>query len=266
MTEKLDRRIPLATAPNMRDLGGLPVEGGVVTPRSVFRSASLANLNDEDTHKFSELDITTVYDLRTADERQSAPDRIPAKTTSIPLDVLADSKVAAAANIGKIMGNPKAMAAALEQAGSATALLEDSYRDIIALPSALAAYRAFYQGLADGERQGSVLFHCTTGKDRTGWAAASLLMLLGADDTVVREDYLQTNTDLLPALQPFIDKIAEAGVDPSFVMPILGVQESYLDTALDEVDSRFGSLESYFTQGLGLDAGTIDAVRKRFIA
>jgi len=265
MTDPTDRRVPLRTAANMRDLGGLAVDGGVFAPRKVFRSASLAGLSDEDQRAFAELGIRTVYDFRTAGERSDAPDLVPETIPSVPLDVLADSPVAAAANINALVSDPSLLAGVLD-GGRAESLLQDSYRDIVRLPSALAAYREFYRGLADADRAGAALFHCTTGKDRTGWAAASLLALLGADDATIRADYLQTNTDLLPTLQPVIDRAEAAGVDPELLLPVLGVRESYLDAAFEEVETRFGTIEGYFDTGLGLDAAMIDALRGRLVA
>ena len=264
MTE-LDRRIPLASVMNMRDLGGLPVAGGTLASGQVYRSATLAALSAEDGEEFAARGISTVYDLRTAKERAGAPDRVPESIPSVSLDVLADAPAAAAANINEMMSNP----AAIEQAfsgGQATELLASAYRDIVGLPSALRAYRTFFGGLTDPSRAGAVLFHCTTGKDRTGWAAAALLTLLGARDDVIRADYLQTNTDLLPALQPVIDRAAAAGVDPELLRPVLGVDERYLDAAYDEVEQRFGSIEGYFSEGLGLGAADIEALRERFVA
>jgi len=50
------------------------------------------------------------------------------------------------------------------------------------------------------------VFHCTAGKDRTGWAAASTLLLLGVSTGDVFADYLLTNDQLRPALQPLLDQ------------------------------------------------------------
>jgi protein-tyrosine phosphatase len=111
--------------------------------------------------------------------------------------------------------------------------------------------------LADAGR-GGVLFHCTTGKDRTGWAAASLMLLLGVDEDAVTEDYLRTNADLLPAMQPVLDRFAGQGGDPDVLLPVLGVREEYLRTALDEVGVRFGGIRGYATDGLGLTEQDLD--------
>lgn len=264
MTAPLDRRVPLQTAPNLRDLGGLVARDGVVAPGRVYRSATLARLGGGDLARFAELGITTVYDLRTAGERAASPDSLPDGVRIVGLDVLADSTEDVAASVGQLATNPAALAAALGD-GRGVALMEESYRNIVSLPSALAAYRAFFLGLIDPGRTGAALFHCTTGKDRTGWAAASLLLLLGVDEGDVRADYLQTNTDLLPALQPIIDAAAAQGVDTSLLMPVLGVSGEYLDAAIAEATTRFGGIDGYARTGLGLTDADLAALRARFV-
>ena len=99
------RRIPLPSAPNMRDLGGLPVSGGVVRAGEVFRSASVAKLSDADQEAFGELGIATVYDLRTARERGTEPDRLPASIPSVHLDVMADDEAVTTAGVTVLRGD-----------------------------------------------------------------------------------------------------------------------------------------------------------------
>jgi protein-tyrosine phosphatase len=81
----------------------------------------------------------------------------------------------------------------------------------------------------------------------------------------VYADYLLTNDQLVPALQPLVDKFAAAGGDPDLLTPVLGVQRSYLDAGLDEMKKRYKSLDGYFTDGLGLEAGTIEKIRSDFV-
>ena len=66
-------------------------------------------------------------------------------------------------------------------------------------------------------------------------------------------DYLLTNRDLLPALQPYLDRFEAAGGDPALLTPVLGVETIYLQTALEELRTRFGTIERYFSQALGID-------------
>lgn len=88
-------------------------------------------------------------------------------------------------------------------------LFGSAYREIVSLPSALAAYWRMFTEILDDERR-PALFHCTTGKDRTGRAAAATLTLLGVSEKDVLADFLITNRDLLPALKPYFDRFASA--------------------------------------------------------
>lgn len=262
-TNPPDRRVVLATAPNMRDLGGIPVSGGVVRTGLLYRSASLAKLDEADEVVFESLGITTVYDLRTAAEREDAPDRVALDVRTMWLDVVADSQDNVAAQIPTLLANPAALEDMLG-GGRADGYLADANRKFVSLPSALAAYRSFYLDLIDENRTGAALFHCTTGKDRTGWAAASFLLLLGASEDDVRADYLETNTDLAPALQPMLAALQAKGVRTELLDPILGVRDSYLDAALDELRTRYGTIEDYAREGLGLTDLQIGELRRRF--
>lgn len=260
------RAIPIATAPNLRGLGGLPVEDGTFRNGEVFRSAELIGLDDQSRAAVAQLGITTVFDLRTAAQQTNAPETLADGIRTIVLDVLADSSDdAAALGSSTELFNDPAVAEQILGDGKAHELMIGSYKDIILLPSALSSYRAFLLELVDPARSGAVLFHCTTGKDRTGWAAALILSLLGASQDTIYGDYLLTNEDLAPATQPVLDHAAAAGVDPDLLRPVLGVDQSYLDTAFATLHATYGSLEGYLSQGLGLDQDVVSALRLRFV-
>lgn len=253
-----DQTIPgaslgLATLPNLRDLGGWPTAAGPVRHGVLYRSTELHELAGADVDALASLGLRTIYDLRSVAEREARPDRAPEGVRDLSLDVLADATGAAPAELPALIADP-ARTTELLGDGGAIALFSGAYRDIVALPSALAAYRAMFADLADGGGT-PALFHCTTGKDRTGWAAAATLLLLGVGEDDVRREYLLTNDQLLPALQPLFDRFAQAGGDPALLEPVLGVRSEYLDCALDEMRTRFGDVEGYFADGLGLDAG-----------
>jgi len=256
------QQIMIATVPNLRDLGGWPTPDGHVRYGLLFRSAEFSNLHGDDAAAFARLGIRSVYDLRTHAERARQPNQLPAGTEYVVLDILKDSSQAGAAQLLTVLADPKA-AEAMLGGGKALTLFEQSYREIVSLPSALAGYRQFFSAIA-GEEHTPAVFHCTTGKDRTGWAAASTLLLLGVSTDDVFADYLLTNDQLLPALQPVLDQFRSIGGDPELLMPVVGVRKEYLETALDEMRKRYKTVDGYFSQGLGLDAATIGKLRVRF--
>lgn len=253
-------RIAIPTAPNLRDLGDWPTrDGGRTRSGLVFRSAELSGLSGEDLTTFAELGIRTVCDLRTTHEIDDQPDLLPEGLSPTHLDVLADQDNAAPAEIREMFAQPT-LAGELLGDGQAERYFEHAYRDFVTLDSARSAYGQLFRAIADAEGE-PLLFHCATGKDRTGWATAALLLLLGVNEADVMEEYLQTNTDLLPMIQPWLDQFREVGGDPELLRPIVGVQESYLESALEQMRASYGDIEGYFTQGLGLSEETVATLR-----
>lgn len=251
--------IPLASVPNLRDVGGYATQDGRRVKRGLlYRSTELDKLAGDDLTAFSRLGIRTVFDLRTEEERRAQPDHVPEDVRLVVCDVLADSQHAAPAQLLKALTDPVAAERLLGD-GRAAALFQQGYREIVSLPSALTAYRRMIVDVLDDRRP--ALFHCTTGKDRTGWGAAAILTLLGVSEENVFADYMITNRDLLPALQPYFDQFAAAGGDPELLRPVLGVETGYLRAAFDEMRTRFGTIENYFSDGLRINAADQETVR-----
>mgnify|MGYP001375669915 FL=1 len=249
--------------PNLRDLGGWPARDGVVARGVLFRSAGFGGLSGAGLAAFTRLGIVTVYDLRTAAERAAQPDTPPDGVAGVALDVMGDSASQAPAMLLQVAHDPRAAERVLG-GGRAEALFVAGYREIVSLPSARAGYGRLFRELADG-RHLPALFHCTTGKDRTGWAAAAALMLLGVSDEDVMTDFLLTNEQLTPFVRPIAARFAAMGGDPRLLDPVLGVRREYLEAAVDEMRSRHGDIEGYFTDGLGLDGTTLGALRRALI-
>lgn len=256
--------------PNLRDLGGWQgTDGGKVRFGRLYRSTDFRNLPADKLDLLDPLRLRTVYDLRSASEREALPDPVLTGVTDVPLDVLADVVASFAGNTGKIMSDPKAMLAAMKaldaHPGALVSVMTSTYQSIVSADSAKSSYRRFYLGLL-GEDEAPSLFHCSTGKDRTGWAAASFLSLMGVSRDDVYADYLLTNDRLVPALKPIFDEFAAAGGDPDELLPVLGVRREYLDAAFGEVESAFGSLAGYFSGGLGIDDAAQAKLREAYLA
>ena len=145
------------------------------------------------------------------------------------------------------------------------ALFAKAYREFVTLPSSRKAYGRLFADLAK-EGDLPAVVHCTAGKDRTGWAVAALLALLGVPEEEIAADFLRSNEYVLPAYQKTIDGFAGAGGDPAVARAILGVRAGYLEAAFDEVKGKYGTVERYFSEGLGVDAAGQKALRDRFLA
>ena len=261
---KPGQSLGITSVVNLRDLGGYTTsDGKTVATGLVYRSNLLSGIPEEDMEKLAVLDLKVDYDLRTADEKNARPDELPAGVEYVWLDVLADSPQAGPAMLEKLMTDPKAANEELG-GGKVEEGFRQSYREFVSLPSAKAEFRKLFVGLGDSE-QLPALFHCTTGKDRTGWAAAALLTLLGVPKDQVMEDYLRSNDYILPAYKNAIDPFVAAGGDPAIPSAILGVKAEYLEAAFDEVTTKYGTIENYFSKGLGVDAAQQQAIRDLYL-
>lgn len=254
----------IASVPNLRDLGGYGTSAGAtVASGLVYRSNQLSGISPSDMERLAELGFKVDYDLRTAEERDARPDELPPGVEYVWLDVLADAPGAGPAMLERLMQNPEEANAALG-GGKAEEGFQESYRQFVSLPSAKASFRQLFLSLGD-QNQLPALFHCTTGKDRTGWAAAALLTLLGVPKDQVIEDYLRSNDYILSAYQHAIDAFVAGGGDPAIPPAILGVKQEYLEAAFDEMQTTYGTIESYFSEGLGIDAAQQQGLRDLYL-
>lgn len=252
------------SVPNLRDLGGYKtLDGATIIRGFLYRSNQLSPISPSDMNKLTALDLKNVYDLRTEAERTHLPDEIPPGVNDVWLNVLADHSGGAAANLSALLQKPEEANDALG-GGKVEAMFEEIYRELITLPSAKAGYRELYLSIGD---QGNLpgLFHCTTGKDRTGWAAAALLTLLGVPKETVREDYLRSNDYILPFYKKTIDAFVAAGGERAIPEAVFGVKAEYLEASFNEMQKEYGTIETYFSEGLGIDAAGQKALRNLYL-
>ena len=261
--ESLGKALGLSAASNLRDLGGYKTADGRTVVRGLlYRSDRLA-LNADDVQKLTALGLVQDYDLRTAAEVQAQPDQIPDGVTWVGLDVLADGSPPSMSRLSAL--RDPATASDSLGGGKVEAIFTDIYRAVVSLPSARKAYGDLFTALADRGHT-PALFHCTTGKDRTGWASAALLTLLGVPEKTVMADYLRSNDNILPFYAGTIDRWVQAGGDRAILEALYGVKPQYLEASFDEMHKNYGSIEKYFSQGLGIDAAGQNALKDLYLA
>ncbi|MET9569984.1 tyrosine-protein phosphatase [Streptomyces virginiae] len=260
------RQIVLQGAVNVRDLGGYPTwTGGQVRQGLVYRSDALGKLTDADVTTVSGLGLTKVVDFRIPTEVQyDGADRLPSglSPTARPVSDLGLYGTLVAA-IGS--GDPVAQEQMLG-GGRAEAYMRDIYRTFVTSPENRAQFAATLRELADG-RQGPVLYHCTSGKDRTGWMSYVLLRALAVPEDTAERDYLASNT-----FRAAYDARVRAGLkqsgrmqNPDLLIPLQEVRQDYLDSATAQLEADYGSFYGYLTQGLGLDLRALAKLQSKLV-
>ncbi len=257
--------LDIPSLPNLRDLGGRrTTKGRIVRSGLVYRSDEPSHMTAEDLERLAALGLRTVFDLRGEEEAAERPDQVPEGVEYVWLDVLADMKRAGPVLLGQILEDV-ALANEVLGDGKVDRHFDRAYRGFVTFPSARQAYRELFLGLSDPARL-PALFHCLTGKDRTGWAAAALLDLLEVPRDAIIADYLRSNAFTLSRHSRTIEAFVEAGGDRSIPEAVFGVKAQYLEIAFDEVAKRHGTIEVYFEEGLGIDRHRQEQLREILLA
>lgn len=247
---------------NFRDYGDYAsVAGSRIRAGRLFRAGHQARVSDADLERLAAFGIGTVVDLRRPGERRDQPSRRPAG--------FAGAVIESAHDDGGEAPHITFLKTSDLTADSGRRFMTDTYRRLPFEPSHLDLFARYFQSL--GTTDQPVLIHCAAGKDRTGTLAALTHHLLGvhADDMV--EDYLLTNVavDLhrrAPGIARQLETMTGRSASHDAVVAFLGVEAVYLETALAEIVARFGSIDGYLKQALGVDAGLRDRIVERLAA
>ncbi|MEC3952213.1 tyrosine-protein phosphatase [Nocardia sp. CDC153] len=228
---------------NFRDLGGArTLDGRTVREGVLLRSAQLSRLDEAGLGTLAELGVTDVHDLRGFAEidfigHDVVPDGVRLKVTPF------DSR----------MGETPPHEARRHTTASSHML--EVYRLFPALPEAHVAIRS----LAESVLTGTALVHCAAGKDRTGWAVATLLRTVDVTEEDVYADYLLSN-DAVPTLRAFMT----ADSDEELSDDLLGVKPEYLESATNSMNDMYGGLAGYLDE-IGITPGLRDALKARLL-
>jgi protein-tyrosine phosphatase len=227
------RSIALSGASNFRDLGGyIGQDGRPVRWRTLFRSDHLGALTASDIATLSGLNLRHVCDFRGATERLVHPSQLPAvPVQSLAIEPTVVQALQAFRAVGQTLTAPITVG-----------LMQDTYRAFVRLDAP--QFSALFANLLAGA--GPLVFHCTAGKDRTGFAAALILRALGVPHDVVLQDYLLTNTLYKMPTQ------ARAFAPPEVLAVLWGVQPEFLDAAFEAVEADFGTVDAYLARALGV--------------
>ncbi|MFE9793449.1 tyrosine-protein phosphatase [Streptomyces goshikiensis] len=259
------RQIPLQGAVNVRDLGGYRTwTGGKVRRGLVYRSDALSGLTPADVTTVAGLGLTEVVDFRIPAELQyDGADRLPAglTATSRPVSDLG----LYATLVGAIASGDPVQQERMLGGGRAEAYMRDIYRTFVTSPEDRAQFAATLREIADG--RGPLLYHCTSGKDRTGWLSYVLLRALAVPEDTAERDYLASNT-----FRGAYDAQVRAGLkqsgrmlNPDLLIPLQEVRTDYLDSATARMEADFGGFYGYLTDGLGLDLRTLAKLQAKLV-
>ena len=174
------RHIPLENAHNFRDLGGYPTtEGRSTRWGMIYRSDALAGLTEADWQVLKERKVRTIIDLRSSSEATAAPIRQPEPMKYFHFSLMK--------NLDQGIMDPRKM--------STEKIIESMRLDYVkTLFESLPCCGEILRTILTGLEEGSVVFLCSAGKDRTGIIAAVILYLCDVVREDIVADYIVSST------------------------------------------------------------------------
>jgi len=242
----MTRHVEFQRLHNFRDLGGYATADGSATKWGVlFRSDNLRKLSESaDVERFRALDVRTVIDLRYPWEIEQSG-RVP--------------EFPGLRYVNLSIEHQPYDQGALGDDFDPWRFLADRYMEVA--QDGVKEIRGVLEAIADPE-SGNTVFHCASGKDRTGIIAMLVLSLVGVSEENVLDDFALTEL----ATQRLIADWKAFYPDRELSWSAYArAPKEPMELFIADLNSRYGSVEGYAEQELGVDGALIAALKAKLV-
>jgi protein-tyrosine phosphatase len=246
---------------NFRDLGGYATaDGQRVRWGALYRTGTLADATYSDLQALKKLQLDYLVDFRSSGEKEEEPNRLPDDPgfEVVEIPILDE-------------GNNAMVGEVVERVESGNFEGFDPNHFMIEANRQFAGqftpeFRQFIQQIIEANGE-PVAFHCTAGKDRTGFASAILLRLLGVPQETVMQDYMASKENALEARrgQLLLIRLFKGEEAAEKLAVMMGVEEAWLQAAFDSLESQWGDFDSYVSEGLSLSGEDVQRLRSMLL-
>jgi len=267
--------IPVKGIVNARDLGGYIMQDGrKLRDGLLIRAAHLADATDADLEYLASLPVAKVIDFRKDEEKKGKDDRMVPRAEYIchVIDASGNLVKQATENEKRLFTGHKQfdikkfmIMAAFNS--MAQRIAQQMYPNLVNDPECQKQFARFFRLILETEN-GAILYHCTQGKDRTGFASALILAALGADRDTIVADFDATNRVYEKDVRRCCRNVRLMGgkeVEIATVKSFLGANTDNFIKALDSINKDYGSIEAYLKGPIGLTDQDIITLRERYL-
>jgi protein-tyrosine phosphatase len=235
---------------NVRDLGGHPTEDGRTTRfGAIVRADSIRLLSEDGWAALLDYGVSRIVDLRFRTELEADPPR------ELDIDVVHVP----------VLPEPDAPEwREIDALGDAAPDAESATRDVYLefLERGRPQFGAAVGAAADAP-EGTVVVHCSYGKDRTGLVVALLLRLVGVGIDDIAADWAESERNLAERSREWIDA-AEDEADRERRLRVTRTRPRAMVGVLEELERRYGSVPGYLAAA-GVSAEALDAAATRLV-
>lgn len=253
---QLSRRIiQLETTINMRDIGGYTgLDGRKTRWGRVIRSEELCHLSEADVKSLEAMGIKHVYDFRDPVKARLKTDRMPATADYTNLPVLSGFSVD---HRSLDFDDPQAVDRFMR--GIYAFQVKHKAQDYATILHTLTR-----------EEELPILYHCTNGKDRTGFMTALILLICGVPEATIISDYTLTNLTFDEAFHTLgaimLDEMKDSmDIQKEKLRDFFGVKPEWLKIQLDYIKKHYGTVDAYLLANTDLTEADLDAVRANML-
>ena len=228
---------------NFRELSYENIKTGML-----FRSEMHHNLKKSDINTLKKNNVKVVVDLRMPEEYEKEKDTEISgiKYVHIPLITMEYIKTNMMEEAKRIQANPS----------------QDFIYRLFVRIDLKEAWTKIFDLLLEED---GILFHCTTGKDRTGTVVMAILESLGVGKDTIYNDYLLTNKN---PIMPFKYKVRAFFFNKkkkAMFLENFCVRKELLDTAYDEINKEYGSIDKFLLDACGLTQEKRDLLKQKYL-
>ena len=245
------RNVNVPDVQNFRDLGGYPVYARHKQVRwgMLYRSAQIDLTQPATRDKLNNLGIRTLIDLRdTSEYSRTTSDTLPGQPRVVHIPIHAG-------NLADILTGIDRESI---QSDTVYRIVERINRHIVAVHAS--DFRRMFDTLLDEDNYPAVIY-CTTGKGRTGIAAALVLSALGVNEEDIMDDYSLSNRYFdIPAATSYAYDLPTRSQEA--ITTVYSAREGFLNAAKDEIERTYGSVDDYLRRAVGLEKEELKQLRK----
>ena len=249
---------------NFRDLGKyVTADGHQIKPGVFYRSCTPAIMTSEEQLALSQLGLKMIIDLRTDYEAYEIPDPEIGNAEYYRIsgmrEATGDGVDFSPEGIRRMQRNPDVVKA-------------DISRHMREIYLAMVFHNQAFEFLLIAIKEGGhlpTLFHCATGKDRTGALSMLILLMLGCNRETCMRDYLYSNVsfqkELKEAFEAHKDEIQNHPERAYDIQIMKGVSEELGSAMLDGILEKYPDYDTFFFEEYGLSKSELSDIRAKYL-
>lgn len=257
------RIIELSFQKNIRDIGGLSAKDGHhIKYGKLYRGNALLKINEDDAKIIDDFQLTDIIDFRSPDEFESMPDYHPEGVRMHNIPVL--RKEAAEEERKKIKSADGNLLWFIGDHTSGFQHLVKVYSEFVTTEEGRNAFKEFFRIILQDDTVS--YFHCSQGKDRTGFAAYLLEIALGVSEKDAMDDYLLSNVAMAERAESLLRQVEYR---PFYseeykrdLIDVFSTKEEYLKSAIKAMDDYYGGTLEFIKNELDVD---IDKLKQLYL-